>query len=178
MRVLRARVLIGLPLFISCVALHGAGNEGVFALSLKSLQKPEQVALNQYAHQKLIISYFEPECSWCYRQIKMLEVMHDQCGEKIQPLLIGTHGNRQELQAFLHRTHTHLPAFEASEALLKITGDTGATPLTLIIGAQGEITEKIRGYAPGNTSLKMLCPQVPLDEAILSAYKLGLKNKA
>jgi thioredoxin-related protein len=133
------------------------GAAGIFALMLKSLRTIEPIALNRYADKKLVLVFFEPECTWCARQIKMLEEINHFCGFAVQPVLIGTHGNRQALQAFLRRTQTQLPAFETSTALLKITGDVSSTPLTLIIDAHGAISEKIRGYSPDAPELKILC---------------------
>ena len=136
--------------------------KGFFALSLKSLQKPETISFAQYKNKKIIISFFEPECSWCYRQILLLNKAQEQCGNNIQVILIGIHGTRQELQRDLRRIKSDLPAYEANQALLNITGDVSTTPITFLINTQGDITHKLRGYTSNNsaindTALNNLC---------------------
>jgi thioredoxin-related protein len=130
-----------------------SSEKGFFALSLKSLQKPATVSFAQYKNKKIILSFFEPECSWCYRQIVLLDKVQKQCGNNVQVILMGIHGTRQELQRDLRRIKTESPAYEASQALLNLTGDITATPITFFINTQGEITHKLRGYASDNSAL-------------------------
>ena len=39
--------------------------------------------------QILLVSFFEPDCAWCFRQMKALNQVEDQCGEHLQPLSVG-----------------------------------------------------------------------------------------
>jgi thiol-disulfide isomerase/thioredoxin len=136
-----------------------SNEKGFFALSLKSLQKPETVPFAQYKNRQILLSFFEPECSWCYRQILALDKLQKKCGNNIQVILMGIHGTRQELQRDLRRAKTNLPAYEANQALLNFTGDIDATPMTFIINTHGTITHKVRGYSPNLFTDNALCSQ-------------------
>ena len=131
--------------------------KGIFALSLKSLQKPETISFARYKNKQIIISFFEPECSWCYRQILALDKLQKKCGNNILVILMGIHGTRQELQHDLRRAKTNMPAYEANQALLNFTGDIAATPITFFLNTHGDITHTLRGYSSDNAALNQVC---------------------
>jgi thiol-disulfide isomerase/thioredoxin len=138
---------------------HKSSEEkGFFSLSLKSLQSPAMDEMSQFNHKTIIINFFEPECNWCYRQIIALEKLPESCNG-VQVLLVGIHGNRQALQRELRRTKSTIPSYEASQALLALTDDIDATPITFIINTHGTITHKVRGYSPNLFTDNALCSQ-------------------
>ena len=94
------------------------------------------------------MSFFEPDCSWCYRQMKTLNRLHEDCPHRVQPLLVGINGNRRQLQKELRKAKVRYPAFSANRDLLRTTGKIPATPLTLIVDRQGQFLSAIRGYVP------------------------------
>ena len=162
--VLLLSMLSGFCISLSNVSAQEFDSEtkGIYSLSLKSLSKPEIVSLNTVKHKHLLISFFEPECRWCYRQLRMLNKLQQTCDDNIQPIMIGIHGTRQVLQQELRLINVTLPAFEASEALLKLTGNIDATPITFIVNEDGAITQRLRGYTPNHAIYQQLCPSAKL----------------
>lgn len=170
MHILKRKTLLLLSLLSGfCLSLSNASaqefdveSKGIYSLSLKSLSKPEMVSLNTVKHKHLLISFFEPECTWCYRQLRMLNKLQQTCEDNIQSIMIGVHGTRQALQREFRLINVTLPAFETSEALLAFTGNIEATPITFLVREDGVITHKLRGYMPNHSIYHQLCPSATL----------------
>ncbi|HEY6527426.1 MAG TPA: redoxin family protein [Cellvibrionaceae bacterium] len=133
------------------------GGTDFFALTLKSLQQPKAVSLAEYKNKNIILSFFEPDCPWCYQQIMTLKKLQARCADNTQIILIGVHATRQQLQQELRRVKTNLPAFEVNQTLLEITGPIAATPLTYFFNGAGIPSQVIRGYAPYHPAFEAAC---------------------
>lgn len=120
--------------------------ENLHNFSLSSLQNKGQVPLSDYKDKILLLSFFEPDCKWCYKQMKAFNQLQEDCSHSIQPIAVGVHGRRSELKQELRKAKVSYPAFIASDKLLQATGDIASTPITLIIGAQGEFIAPLNGY--------------------------------
>ena len=139
-----ARLVFLLVLALGCTAARSAS---LFELSLPSLTELSQQPLGDYKNQYLIISMFEPECSWCLKQLKDLELLNAHCHSVLAPVAIGV-GQRRGLQTLIRRAKITFPALEASPALIALTGQPEVTPFTLLINPYGELVTTLTGYIP------------------------------
>ncbi len=146
-----------LALMVGAQAWAAELTPNVFSIALKSLQAPETTSLSQFHNKSLVVSFFEPDCPWCYRQILMLNDVQQRCSDQLQVILIGTQGTRQQLQNELRRSKTLLPAFASSSALLQLTGPIRATPVTFIFNGQGVKVAELKGFAPQSAILDGIC---------------------
>lgn len=115
---------------------------------LKSLQAPELHKLERYAGKPLLLVFFKPECSWCFRQVRAINQLQETCRHQFQALAVGVEGNRTWLKETLRRMRPEFPAYEASPRLLKDLGGVPATPFSLLGDAGGEYRNYLRGYIP------------------------------
>jgi hypothetical protein len=157
-RVLKLITFTILVFSANCIAQPtDARGSDFFALTLKSLLQPKVVALNEYKNKNIILSFFEPDCPWCFQQIMALEKLQARCADNAHIILIGVHATRGQLQQELRRIKTHLPAFEVNQRLLEITGPIVATPLTYFFNAAGMPSQVARGYAPDHPAFEAAC---------------------
>jgi len=146
----------------SIVATVQAGElntETIFSLRLKSLQVPKFMSLSDYQHKYILMSFFAPDCSWCFRQILAFNELSTGCSANLQVILIGTQGTRQELQQELRRSQTSLPAFLSSSALQQLIGPISATPVTLLFDPQGTQRAILKGYTPQSPLFEAICQE-------------------
>ncbi len=114
--------------------------------SLSSLQKDGEISLAAYKDKIILLSFFEPDCKWCNKQMKALNKLQQQCGHSVQPVAVGVHGKRRELKQELRKAKVSYPAFLASRELLETTGNIASTPITLVIDESGEFVAPLQGY--------------------------------
>ena len=115
-------------------------------LELPSLTDKSVVSMADFRGKILLLSFFEPDCSWCHRQMKVFNQVQAQCSEKLQPLSVGIRGTDQKLRPELRRARVRYPAARSTAALLNLTGEIPATPWTLIMDPQGKLLGTWRGY--------------------------------
>ena len=125
-----------------------AGAPSLLDYALKRLDAPEVESLRQFEGKPVLMMFFEPECSWCFRQVRTLNAMGQRCTSGFQALAVGVNGNRSDLKKELRRLRPDFPAFEASPALLEALDGVPATPFTLIGDAKGDYLNWTRGYLP------------------------------
>ncbi|PLW69618.1 peroxiredoxin family protein [Pseudohalioglobus lutimaris] len=132
---------------------------------LRSLGEPGRHSLDQYQGAPLLLMFFEPECSWCYRQFKVLNKLYAQCPGEFRPVAVGVNGSRRELLAEYRRVRPAFPAYQASSKLLAAIGGVPATPFTLMADGSGKPLGWLRGYMPEDElrpllrqQLNMVCP--------------------
>lgn len=120
--------------------------ESIHQFELQSLTNQKTVSLNYYSGKLMLISFFEPKCPWCYRQMKTLNVISKECSHQVQPISIGINGNAFALKKELRRAKVAYPSFLANKKLLNKIGKIPATPWMLVADANGEIIGHMRGY--------------------------------
>ena len=94
----------------------------------------------------VLLSFFEPNCPWCYRQMKVFNQIQSACDELLQPLSVGIHGTDQKLRSELRRARVQYPAVRGTPALIQLTGEINATPWTLVFGPKRQLLVTWRGY--------------------------------
>lgn len=115
-------------------------------LALPSLRGDGEHALSEYRGKVVLMSFFEPDCPWCYRQMKVLNRLQAQCGDHLQPLSVGVNGDVLRLRKEVRRAKVQYPALSATPSLMNVVGDVPATPWTLIFGPQGQLLGTLQGY--------------------------------
>ncbi len=114
-----------------------------------TLQSLDEVAtehdLDQYTGKPTILIFFEPECSWCLRQTRVLNELVASC-ENFQAIAIGVNGTRRALQNTLRRLRAEFPAYQISRTLQEDIGEVEATPLMLLADDTGAFVTHMRGY--------------------------------
>lgn len=139
--------LLSLILLVVPVGAAVAGdNPSLLAYELKRLDVPEVEALDRFEGKPLLLVFFEPECSWCYRQVKAINALGARCDNGFQALAIGVNSNRAGLQKELRRLRPDFPAYQASAELLDALGGVPATPFTLLGDSNGTYLNWMRGY--------------------------------
>lgn len=125
-----------------------ADSPSLFDFSLPSLQENRTVPLEQYRGKVMLMSFFEPDCGWCYRQMKALNRLVESCPLHLQPVAVGIKGKAPELRQELRRAKFRYPAFAGTGKLLNAVGKVPATPWTLVTDGNGTILTTLRGYIP------------------------------
>jgi thioredoxin-related protein len=91
---------------------------------------------------------YQPDCSWCKKQGKLLERAFKQCKKSMNIVLVGTKGNSRQLRKELKHYHDGIPAFIADRKFLRSIGGYQASPTTLIYNDEGKLIVKKRGFIP------------------------------
>lgn len=115
---------------------------------LPSLHSGQQISLEKFRGQLILLSFFEPGCAWCYRQMKAFNRLTDTCTQHIQPLAVGINGKPEKLRRELRRAKVKFPAFSGTRELLSAVGKVPATPWTLVADSEGAVISTLRGYMP------------------------------
>lgn len=111
----------------------------------------------------LALVFFEPECTWCARQLRDLEQRRQDDagglsalrepvlasdGIAVRVLAVGVNGDAGELGRTLRRTGWHGPGIEAGRQLVSHLEGVPATPYWLLIDPATRSHVAIRGYLP------------------------------
>ena len=138
---IRAFLLILISLGVTSQAVSS-----IDEVQLPRLRDKATIKIADFHGKIVLLSFFEPDCPWCYRQMKVFNHIKSECDETLQPLSVGIHGTDQKLKSELRRAKVQYPAVRGTPALIQLTGEINATPWTLIIGATGQILVTWRGY--------------------------------
>ena len=105
-----------------------------------------------------LMMFFEPNCAWCYKQIKAFNQISTQC-RQVSITALGINGKRHQLKKDLWRLKPQFPAFIANAGMIAEIGAIPATPITLIIDKQGHYIDHLRGYISSDKVLAQLSTQ-------------------
>ena len=115
-------------------------------VQLPSLTDDSSVSFKDFHGKFLLLNFFEPDCSWCYRQMKVFNQINTHCSRQLQPLSVGVHGDKRSLRQVLRRAKVSYPSALGTQELQQMVGGIPATPWTLIFGPEGQLLVKLRGY--------------------------------
>jgi thiol-disulfide isomerase/thioredoxin len=120
----------------------------IHQFELEAVGQTADVALQDYAGKPLLLTFFEPACSWCVRQLRDLVKLQQAFDGGLHVVAVGVHGRKPALDKVLARSGARgrLTAALASPSLLSAIGGVPATPYTLIISPEGRFETLIRGY--------------------------------
>lgn len=123
----------------------------------KNLRSGQVTDLTQLAGKPVAMMFFEPECSWCIKQAKILERLQTQCEQSFTSVMLGVHGNRVALKRALFDLGVKLPAYKASKPLVKAMGGIPATPILLVTDKEGRYRQYYRGMTTKDKLTPLLC---------------------
>ena len=95
--------------------------------------------------QPSLVLFFEPNCSWCYKQAKVFDQLAAACPQ-LTMFGLGVNGSRVALQKEAWRLRVTFPLWMASQSMLASTGPIKTTPLSLLLDDAGKIIFSARGY--------------------------------
>jgi thioredoxin-related protein len=147
--------------FFACVFLiffsNPARSLSLLDLELADLQEKQTLSLREIVSKEaraeapnnpiILLSFFEPNCPWCYRQMKVFNKIEASCHQHIQPVVVGINGDVRALRKEIRKAKVNFPALKASKELMQQLS-VPATPWTLLIDADGRVVTTIRGYVP------------------------------
>lgn len=141
------RQLLACFCILACSSAIGGDSASLLDFTLKNLREPEFHTLTKYEGKPVLVTFFQPECNWCAKQVRAINKLQEQCD--IEAILIGVGGNRVELRRELRRLRPAFPAYQASPELIEALGGVPATPVTLFGDAEGNFLNWSRGFLPG-----------------------------
>ena len=130
--------------------------KGFFEYSQVDLGSAEAVQLTSNQSELYVVLFFEPNCSWCFKQTQVLNQYLRHCSNAVQIYGLGVNGNRQELKAESWRLRARFPLYMASDELIADLGKVDATPLTILFDDQGQVVTYVKGYLPYKKWLSFL----------------------
>lgn len=105
-----------------------------------------------------MLSFFEPECSWCFKQIKALNKLQQSCELKLNITLVGINGNKQQLRKFLQTTRNQLPAIQHQAKLRQQLGKITATPTHVFFDRHHQFISKQSGFINDQKLTEIISP--------------------
>jgi thioredoxin-related protein len=145
MPTLALKLSIPLLLIICLLAVPKVSAETVFSYPVLDLHSAEPQRLST-AGQLNVVLFFEPNCSWCFKQTKVFNQYLQQCGRQSHFVGLGVNANRQALKKTAWQLQADFPMYMASPELIDATGKIASTPLTLVLDAKGNIVAHVKGY--------------------------------
>lgn len=135
---------------LACGVAHASPQLADF--TLPALTGNADLPLASLHGQPYLISFFEPECGWCRKQLKELAQLAP--ARQMPVVAAGIGGNAPGLRQLVSGID-HIHKVQAPAALLRALGGIKATPLTLLVNGQGEVSFVARGYLgeEGNEAL-------------------------
>ena len=122
--------------------------KGFFEYPQVDLDSAEAVQLTSNQHELYAVLFFEPNCSWCFKQTQVFNQYLRNCSNAVEVFGLGVNGSRQELKAESWRLRARFPLYMASSELVADLGKIDATPLTILFDGQGDVVTYAKGYLP------------------------------
>lgn len=153
--VLALRCLLLLCL-VSGAGLLRADSPNLLHYRHENLRTGQQHDLESMQGRVSLLMFFEPGCSWCFKQTRAFNELLEQCPKQLAMAALGVHGNRRELKKALWHLQASFPGLMASPQMLKDMQGVPATPMTLVADEHGVLLSYLRGYIPVDKLQSML----------------------
>lgn len=134
------------PLLIACWLLIAATPLPTFKpVTVPRIDRDATVLLQAPEAGLLFITFFEPDCSWCLKQMQALdELQKNKMQYKV--VAVGIQGSRFELKQWAARANTNLPIARITPQIGRQTGSPRVTPTTLVFDTKGNFVTKFVGF--------------------------------
>lgn len=103
----------------------------------------------------LFITFFEPDCSWCLKQMQALDELQKN-KKQYKVVAIGIQGSRFDLKQWAARADTGLPITRITPQIERQLGSPRVTPTTLIFDDKGNFVAKFVGFQPNSDIAKRI----------------------
>ncbi len=130
---------------ISSISAPRVTASTVFSYPVIDLNTAETLQLVS-EDQLSVVIFFEPNCSWCFKQTKIFNQYIKQCNTSANFIGLGVNAKRTALKKAAWKMKADFPVYMASDELLSATGKIASTPLTLILDAKGRVVSHVKGY--------------------------------
>lgn len=121
----------------------------LYDFELRSLAGPQRIDLQRFKDKPSLMVLVEPDCPWCFRQVRALNRLMHKCSQQFQPIGLGINGSRKALLAEYRKLRPEFPTLQANRQLLQVLGDIPGTPFNLLVAPNGKPLHWLRGYIPG-----------------------------
>ncbi|MGR3972533.1 TlpA family protein disulfide reductase [Shewanella sp. 1180_01] len=145
-------------LVLVCCAMPLQAAQFTRDYQFQALRSQKLTNLSHLEGQPTAIMFFEPECPWCIKQSVVLKKIHKDCSQSIHPVALGVNGDNLTLKRALFRLDFPFEAYRAPPKLLKDMGGIPATPILLLLNANGELVKGYRGFTSEDELKAQLCP--------------------
>lgn len=139
------RILLFISIFVFAKSVLA---NTIFEYSHIDLNNGESVFISptKNENQFTTILFYEPGCSWCSKQTKVLNQHITACSnEPMQIVGLGLNGKRNELKKTAWKLKAKFPLYMAGKEFRKDI-KIDATPITLILDRNGSVVTHARGY--------------------------------
>ncbi len=150
-----ARLVIVL-LAILPVSTLADSTPSVLAYELRSLDEPARHKLARYEGKPVLVTFFQPDCNWCAKQIRGINHLVEKCPGEFHALAVGVNGDRQRLKKEIRRLKPAFPAYEASPQLIADVGGEVVTPFTLVGDRDGRFKNWLVGLMSDEKLMQQL----------------------
>lgn len=135
-----------LSTLLLCCSTAIASEEDWLSFAHRDLSGGKKVQLDKFRGKPVVISFFEPDCPWCFKQLKVIKTLHQGCESQFQPIAMGINGTAPNLRSLIARAKPGFPALQASSRFMASIGGVPATPVTVLIGKDSRLSGGWRGY--------------------------------
>lgn len=131
-----------------CLLLIAAGDAqstDLLNYELRSLDEVGTRSLETLRGTPTVMMFFEPACSWCLKQTRVLNELRRQC-DGLNVVAIGVNGDRRSLLDTASRMRAQFPVFQISARMQSDIGRIEGTPLLMFADSTGNYGRHFRGY--------------------------------
>lgn len=114
-------------------------------IPLQSVNDHSIIKLADLHGSTVLLSFFEPDCLWCYRQMTVFNQLSKRC-QTIKPVVVGINGNDQDYRKLTRRAKITYPAVKSSTVFRQHFNEVVATPWTYVLSNNGHMLGYLRGY--------------------------------
>ncbi|GAA5218496.1 conjugal transfer protein TraF [Corallincola platygyrae] len=136
-----------LVLLVGLLAASSArASDGLYGLSFEALSGEANVALADYKGKPFAMLVFEDECKWCLKQMRTFNTLVEQ--GKVKDVVAVGKGDKHSLKRWARRASPTYPLAQINRELLQALDGVKTTPITLLVDANGQVSQVVRGYLP------------------------------
>ncbi len=126
-----------------------AGNNStelsVAQIQLKDL-RTSQSSVSYHSQKPTVLMFFQPDCSWCKKQGKIITQLVSECGNSVHFTLVGDKGSKRQLKRELRHFSETIPSQQSTQLFARKSGGVKGFPTTLVLDTQGHVLAKRRGF--------------------------------
>ncbi|MEZ9142039.1 MULTISPECIES: TlpA family protein disulfide reductase [unclassified Shewanella] len=137
----------------------------VAQIQLKDL-RTSQSSVSYHAEKPTVLMYFQPDCSWCKKQGKIITELLGECGNSVHFTLVGDKGSKSQLKRELRHFSADTPSKQSNKMFVRKSGGVKGFPTTLVLDTQGHVLAKRRGFT-SETMLRRLTNELSQGECAL-----------
>ena len=148
----RLLIILAMSVAFSATAM---AEVDVLDYELRDLESADDVNLADYRGSVILLMFFEPDCTFCLRQTRILNDLISSC-EGFQPIGVGVNGTRRALQGERRRLRADFPLVQINPQLQAEVGDIIGTPVMLLTDTAGRLVTWAQGLQSREVLLDLI----------------------